>query len=261
MWTWGIFWYLDHLSCLSLTGCFSWWSHWISVQKSLGRLTKPRSAESKTTAEHPNAFSKYEISPLSCNTTFSHSIFLTGWGSWCFTCSENLQNSTNFRPSWPSLPGASGQTRLKSGQGGAEANMMIFSAFGSLFFTVCTRSGMSSCMKSPLWMAEGKCFLTTAMHSGSTSQQMCRKGGPIVSTMAWAAEPMPSKQLSRMTWSPEMGEGEDRGDNRIGGLALASGGSGVPAATVSGTPCCPYFWLDWDLHSLWGRSSDCHLLL
>lgn len=80
------------------------------------------------------------------------------------------------------------------------------------------------------------------MQSGSTSHDMCKASSSTKPDRANAADPMPSKQLRRMTFSgillkpwllPEP-------------LACDVGGcpfwSGVVCATPRTTPCCPYFW-------------------
>ena len=78
------------------------------------------------------------------------------------------------------------------------------------------------------------------MQSGSTSQEICRSISATRPSSARAADPTPSKQLSKMTFSPTVW----KMDEVFSGFDLAVGGSpvlsGITGSTHPVTPCCPY---------------------
>ena len=114
-----------------------------------------------------------------------------------FESANHLSTPSNFWPSGPSLPAASGRIRLKSGHGGAAAKRIAHSQLGSMSLILSRRASWESAKMSPLCSMSGQWVDEIAVQASSISHeircQMCCC--PNTMSAAACAVPQPSKTL------------------------------------------------------------------
>ena len=146
--------------------------HPASDHHTLGLLTVPQSCASTMMPGTPVSFSKCLRSAFRLMMTFSMSLRIFLVPKRASGSANHRSMSSNFWPSGPSRPSASGRMRLKSGQGGAAVSKMAHSLLGSSSSMRSRRAWCVSSKMSPRCSRLGHRLLEIRVHASSTSQEI-----------------------------------------------------------------------------------------